>query len=279
MPNVCTCCCCYLLYADTEKLKQATIRVNQQPSTYVATATAKNKKKKAAETLLTPILKTRPCRSQQTRMLFLTMKALFDVEPYLPHGHKWVIPSTAMKSQTQRLFIWCVLSWMLHISLLTYGFTPTGKMLAHLISPLNMWRWSRRCLKWPAHFTPPLPVLFIPLLCLSALFLSGPSAPSISPTFISHHFIPAAMLLPLTSLFLHTFPFVSIISYLPICAYLHLFCFVMAAVKCILDQLLTAPSAAELDTNFHPKLKCVLHCVSVSTCMVVHLMGAGMLPH
>lgn len=191
-------------------------------------------------------------------MLFLTMKALFDVEPYLPHGHKWVIHSTAMKSQTQRLFIWWVLSWMLQLSLLTYGFPPVGKMLAHLISQLNMWRWSRRCLKWPAHFTPSLPVLFIPLPCLSVLFLSGPSTPSISPNFISHHFIPASTLLPLSSLFPHTFPFVSANSYLPSCAYLHLFCLMMAAVKHILGQLLTAPSAAELHTNFHPKLKSIL---------------------
>lgn len=156
------------------------------------------------------------------------------------------------------LFIWWVLSWTLYLSLLTYGFPSAGKMLAHLISPLNMWRWSRRCLKWPAHFTPSFPVLFIPLLCLSALFLSRPSTPSISPTF-SHHCIPATMLLPLTSLFPHTFSFVSIISYFPFRAYLHHFCLVMAAVKHILDQLLTAPSATELDTNFHPKLQSILH--------------------
>lgn len=113
--------------------------------------------------------------------------------------------------------------------------------------------WSRWCLKWPAHFNLSLPVLFIPLLCLSSLFLSGPSTPPfISPTFISHHLIPASMLLSPSTLFPHTFAFVSTISpSLLLC--LHVFCLVMAFVKGILDQLLTAP-AAEPDTSSHPTL-------------------------
>lgn len=94
----------------------------------------------------------------------------------------------------------------------------------------------------------PLSVIPFPL----RPFNPPPPPPFISPTFISHHLIPASMLLAPSTLFPHTFAFVSTISpSLLLC--LHVFCLVMAFVKGVLDQLLTAP-AAEPDTSSHPTL-------------------------
>lgn len=162
---------------------------------------------------------------------------------------------------------------------------------------------SRWCLKWPAPSSLSLHVLFIPLLCLPSLFLSGPSTSFISPTFVSHHLIPAFMLIAQFTLFPPTFPVVSTMSYLPFFTFLHIFCLVMGFDKGILHQVLAAP-AAEPNTCSHPihtpfliypckgqLLRCELEeiplsssqhvcvCASLSACMVIHLLEPGMLPH